>query len=111
MTVRVRTISPRLRPKYPEAQTASNRRWAGGSDSVWGSAHWRAACLVPPTSTTSQGFPVRSNMPPGEANGFAGEQILLKKRAQGFHNALVKASRENGKESIGGVTGFDQRVP
>ena len=108
--MRVRTISPRLRPKSPEAQTASNRRWAGGSDSVWGSA-----------LASSLSGPVHINDEPGLSRPvehasrggkwFAGEQILLKKRAHGFHNALVKASRENGKESIGGVTGFDQRVP
>lgn len=36
----------------------------------WAVPGFRAACLVPSPSTTSQGFPRRSNIPPGEANGF-----------------------------------------
>ncbi len=33
----------------------------------------------------------------GGRKRFAGEQILLKKRAQGFHSALVKGGKKTGK--------------
>ena len=66
MTVRVRTISPRLRPVEKGGTDAiSPIDGPGGSSSVWGRARGLAAARVPSRSKTIRAAPSRSTRLPG----------------------------------------------
>jgi len=74
------------------AHTSSNRRKAGGSSSVWGSARCLAASRVPSMSNTIQEVPARVQQVSGllvEREG-PNEQIVEKQRAQGFHKCFCQ---------------------
>ncbi len=68
-----------------------------GSDGRWGSARWRAACLVPSTSTTTYCWSKRSHKPPTEAKGGSRHQICLKERSQRLHGRLIQGCQKSRK--------------
>jgi hypothetical protein len=72
------------------------RRCGASSDSVWGSAHWRAPFLVPSTSATSQPCPQRSVIPPGSATGWRREDPAGTRFARARHwRDAARSARAN----------------